>query len=83
MVYQISKKAHDSRGIVYLWRNLTSFDICEQAITSSYFLSDSSAMSFAWESWASRIATRSSSMLVLFSSALRILVSAEPNTCVL
>lgn len=59
------------------------FTVMDQAFTSSYFLSDSSAMSLACESWASRIATRSSSILVRFSNALRILVSAGPNTCVL
>lgn len=41
--------------------------------TSSYFLSASSAISFAWDSWLSKMATLSSSMLVLFSKALRIL----------
>ena len=42
--------------------------------TSSYFLSASSAMSLAWASCASRMATRSSSMLFLFSRAFLILI---------
>lgn len=43
------------------------------ARTSSYFLSASSAMCFACASWASRMPTRSSSMLARFSRHLRAL----------
>lgn len=41
--------------------------------TSSYFLSASSAINLACDNWASKIATLSSSMLVRFSRAFRIL----------
>uniref|UniRef100_A0AAG5CPU9 Uncharacterized protein n=1 Tax=Anopheles atroparvus TaxID=41427 RepID=A0AAG5CPU9_ANOAO len=45
--------------------------------TSSYFLSASSAISLAWDSCASSIATLSSSMFVRFSRAFRILWMVE------
>lgn len=45
-------------------------------LTSSYFLSASSAICLAWARLCSSKATRSSSMLVRFSKALRILESS-------